>query len=62
MSKMEKYQIPPPKKNRKEWSQPCLVVYGDMTALTQQCNPPSCKPKVNGFGDDFSNNISTLGG
>ncbi len=60
MSKMEQYQIPPPKENRKEWVQPCLVVYGDMTALTQQCSPPACKPKEYGFGDDFSNNISTL--
>jgi hypothetical protein len=45
---------------RKEWDTPHLVVYGDMTALTQQCSPPSCKPKVLGLGDDFSNNISTL--
>jgi hypothetical protein len=63
MSKMEKFQIPPPSENRKEWVQPCLVVYGDMTTLTQQsCNPnlPNCKPKVLGMGDDFSNNISTL--
>lgn len=45
---------------RKEWVQPQLVVYGDMTALTQQCNPPTCKPKVAGFGDDFANNISTM--
>jgi hypothetical protein len=48
---------------RKEWDTPHLVVYGDMTALTQQsCNPnlPNCKPKVLGLGDDFSNNISTL--
>ena len=49
---------------KKEWVKPCLTVYGDVTSLTQQsCNPnlPSCKPKVLGFGDDFSNNISTLG-
>ena len=52
---------PAPKKG---WVAPHLVVYGDMTAITQQsCNPnlPSCKPKVLGAGDDFSNNISTLG-
>ena len=64
MSNREKYQIPPPDENRKEWFQPCLVVYGDMATLTQQsCNPnlPNCKPKVLGMGDDFSNNISTLG-
>ena len=63
MSKVENYQIPPPSENRKEWVQPCLVVYGDMATLTQQsCNPnlPNCKPKVLGLGDDFSNNISTL--
>lgn len=48
---------------RKKWDHPGLVVYGDMTALTQQrCSPdlPNCKPKVLGMGDDFSNNISTL--
>lgn len=60
MTKKEEFQIPPPKENRKKWEQPCLVVYGDMTALTQQCTPPTCKPKELGFGDDFSNNISTL--
>lgn len=47
---------------RKKWDNPHLVVYGDITALTQQgCEPPGCKPKVRGLGDDFSNNISTLG-
>ncbi|REJ78539.1 MAG: hypothetical protein DWQ47_03550 [Acidobacteria bacterium] len=45
---------------RKEWVEPKLVVYGDMTALTQQCAPPSCKPKVLGLGDDFASNISTV--
>ncbi len=48
---------------RKKWDNPYLVVYGDMTALTQgACNPnlPNCKPKVLGLGDDFSSNISTL--
>lgn len=48
---------------KKEWTQPDLVVYGDIAALTEQaCNPnlPNCKPKVLGLGDDFSNNISTL--
>ncbi len=54
----------PPKEQKKGWVAPNLVVYGDMTAITQQsCNPnlPNCKPKVLGAGDDFSNNISTLG-
>lgn len=53
----------PPPKHKKGWVAPHLVVYGDMTALTQGgCNPnlPNCKPKVLGMGDDFSNNISTL--
>jgi hypothetical protein len=48
---------------RKKWDHPHLVIYGDMTALTQaSCKPnvPGCKPKVMGLGDDFSNNISTL--
>lgn len=43
---------------RKKWDHPTLVVYGDMTALTQQCAPPACKPKVRGLADDFTNNIS----
>ncbi len=46
---------------KKEWEPPCLTVYGDVTELTQQCSPPTCKPKFLGFGDDFSSNISTLG-
>lgn len=53
------------RETRKVWDQPNLVIYGNMTALTQQsCNPnlPNCKPKVLGLGDDFSNNISTLDG
>ena len=63
MKKTEVVQMPTPKLRKKGWVAPCLVVYGDMTALTQQsCNPnlPNCKPKVLGSGDDFSNNISTL--
>lgn len=51
----------PPPEQKKGWVAPQLMVYGDMTALTQQCTPPACKPKVLGFGDDFSTNISTLG-
>lgn len=51
-------QMPP--SSKKEWVAPHLMVYGDMTAITQQCNPPACKPKVSGLGDDFSNNISTV--
>ena len=57
------FQTPPPTE-KKGWVAPNLVVYGDMTVITQQsCNPnlPNCKPKVLGMGDDFSNNISTLG-
>ncbi|MCW5960593.1 MAG: hypothetical protein KIS76_10565 [Pyrinomonadaceae bacterium] len=50
-----------PNKPKKQWVKPSLVVYGDMTALTQQCTPPGCKPKVRGLGDDFSSNISTVG-
>ena len=63
MTTMETFQIPPPGEQRKAWVEPTLMVYGDMTVLTQQsCNPnlPNCKPKVLGMGDDFSNNISTL--
>lgn len=51
---------------KKEWLKPDLTVYGDMTALTQGdgCQDPKppkpCKPKTPGFGDDFSNNISTV--
>jgi hypothetical protein len=47
---------------RKKWDHPNLVVYGDMTALTQGgCRPGQvCKTKVLGMGDDFSNNISSL--
>ena len=60
MAELQGYQKPPPSEHKKEWEQPCLMVYGDMTVLTQQCNPPSCKPKVLGSGDDFSTNISTL--
>lgn len=59
MPTREAFQIPPPGE-RKVWVEPTLMVYGDMTVLTQQCNPPSCKPKVLGAGDDFSSNISTL--
>lgn len=50
-----------PKVVKKQWVKPCLTVYGDIAKLTQQCGPPACKPKVRGFGDDFANNISTLG-
>lgn len=61
MPMKQAFQMPPPVK--KGWVAPALMVYGDMTALTQQCLPdtPGCKPKVLGMGDDFSNNISTLG-
>ncbi|HEX6127380.1 MAG TPA: hypothetical protein VFZ23_18560 [Pyrinomonadaceae bacterium] len=60
MTETEVLQSPPPPK--KGWVAPHLVVYGDMTAITQQtCNLPSCKPKVLGAGDDFASNISTLG-
>lgn len=62
MQKTEAVQMPPAKQ-KKGWVAPQLMVYGDMTALTQQsCNPnlPNCKPKVLGAGDDFSSNISTL--
>jgi hypothetical protein len=45
---------------RKGWVQPQLVVYGDMTALTQQCEPALCKTKMLGFGDDFASNISSV--
>lgn len=51
---------------RKEWARPDLNIYGDMTVLTQGvgCQKPNapnpCKPKTFGFGDDFSNNISTV--
>lgn len=61
MQKTEAVKTP---STKKRWVAPHLMVYGDMTALTQQsCNPnlPNCKPKVLGTGDDFSNNISTLG-
>lgn len=57
------FDKPPPVDQKKEWVQPCVMVYGDMTVLTQQsCDPnvPGCKPKVLGAGDDFSTNISTL--
>ena len=46
---------------KKQWESPELEVYGDIATLTEQCNPPSCKSKVLGMGDDFSNNISSLG-
>ena len=50
---------------RKKWVHPHLVIYGDMTALTQTaCRSmvdPVCKLKTLGMGDDFSSNISTLG-
>ncbi len=53
--------MPPPNDQKKEWVQPTLMVYGDMTVITQGgCSPPNCKPKVLGAGDDFSTNISTL--
>lgn len=60
MVSRETYQIPPPGEQRKTWVEPTLMVYGDMTVLTQQCEPPTCKPKARGMGDDFSTNISTL--
>ncbi len=51
-----------PPNEKKGWVAPSLIVYGDMTVITQQtCNLPTCKPKVLGSGDDFSSNISTLG-
>jgi hypothetical protein len=57
----EAFQMPPPNDQKKEWVQPTLMVYGDMTVITQGgCSPPNCKPKVLGAGDDFSTNISTL--
>jgi hypothetical protein len=59
----EAFQMPPPNDHKKEWVQPTLMVYGDMTVLTQQsCSPnvPGCKPKILGTGDDFATNISTL--
>jgi hypothetical protein len=59
-----KQPIHMPPTEKKGWVAPNLVVYGDMTVITQQsCSPnlPNCKPKVLGMGDDFSNNISTLG-
>ncbi len=62
LEKTEVFQAPTPAK--KGWVAPHLMVYGDMTAITQQsCNPttPGCKPKVLGSGDDFATNISTLG-
>jgi hypothetical protein len=62
MPTREAFQIPPPGE-RKAWVEPTLMVYGDMTVLTQQsCDPnvPGCKPKVLGAGDDFASNISTL--
>jgi hypothetical protein len=48
---------------RKKWDNPHLVVYGDMTALTQSYCPPGqvCKLKVLALGDDFAQNTSTLG-
>jgi len=47
------------RETRKKWDHPHLVVYGDMTALTQKdCPPTVCKPKAYGLGDDFSSNIS----
>lgn len=50
-----------PKNDKRQWVKPGLTVYGDMATLTQQvCNPPTCKPKVMGMGDDFANNISTV--
>lgn len=50
-----------PVTEKKQWVKPSLTIYGDMATLTQQCSPPSCKPKVRGMGDDFANNISTVG-
>lgn len=47
---------------KREWVRPELTLYGDMTALTQQCLPPTCKAKTTGLGDDFSQNISTFTG
>jgi hypothetical protein len=51
-----------PKTVKKRWVKPCLTVYGDMATLTRQTCGPGCNPKVVGMGDDFSTNISTVGG
>lgn len=52
-----------PERNKKQWVSPDLKIFGDMTTLTQQCPQGQvCKPKTPGSGDDFSNNISTVGG
>ena len=45
---MEKNTTP----QKKQWVEPTLVVYGDMTSLTQ------LKGKALGLGDDFAVNIS----
>jgi hypothetical protein len=34
--------------DKKEWTSPTIVVYGDMTTLTEQV-----KPKTPGTSDDF---------
>lgn len=50
----------PSKAGKKQWVKPNIIIYGDMATLTRQCNPPGCKPKVMGMGDDFATNISTV--
>jgi hypothetical protein len=43
---------------KQKWVKPRLTLYGNMATLTQQQQ----KLKSLGFGDDFSSNISTVGG
>ena len=50
---------------KKVWTAPNLVVYGDVATLTEvgTCDPlpVGCnKPKRLGLGDDFDANISTV--
>lgn len=42
------------KTSKKQWIDPNLIVYGDISSLTQQ----AIKPKSLGLGDDFASNIS----
>ena len=45
---------------KRKWVKPELTLYGDMAALTQSPPCTACKVKVQGLGDDFSDNISTF--
>jgi hypothetical protein len=50
-------------KEKVQWVKPTLMRFGSFAELTQgaTCQPPNCKAKVLGAGDDFATNIETVG-